>query len=287
MQPQSHMILNPGTLQLIDIAVMEDCAMGDATTETLISTNTIGDATIVSDEIGILAGIPIALEVFKRIDPSLTVKSILADGDSVKTGSEVATISGSLASILTAERTALNFIRKLSGIATQTSKFVEQVSGTNAKIVDTRKTTPGFRYLEKYAVRMGGGNNHRHNLADGILIKDNHLRALAKDGLSMEDVVRKAYKLSSHTIKVEVEVENIAQVESALHAGAEILLLDNMSNEDMETVVKMCQGKAVTEASGGISLARVLNIANTGVDIISIGALTHSAPSLDLSLDIT
>ena len=281
------MILNPDTLQLIDRAIMEDCSMGDATTETLIPGNTMGDATIVSDEVGILAGTPVALEVFKRVDSSLSVKSILTDGDSVKTGSEVATISGSLASILTAERTALNFIRKLSGIATQTSKFVEQVSGTDAKIVDTRKTTPGFRYLEKYAVRMGGGSNHRHNLADGILIKDNHLRALAKDGLSMEDVVRKAYKLSSHTIKVEVEVENIAQVESALHAGAEILLLDNMSNEDMETVVKMCQGKAVTEASGGISLARVLNIANTGVDIISIGALTHSAPSLDLSLDIT
>ena len=281
------MILNPATLQLIDSAIMEDCAMGDATTETLISANTIGNATIVSDESGILAGIPIALEVFKSIDSSLSVKSILADGDSVKTGSEVATINGSLASILTAERTALNFIRKLSGIATQTSKFVEQVSGTNTKIVDTRKTTPGFRYLEKYAVRMGGGNNHWHNLADGILIKDNHLRALAKDGLSMEDVVRKAYKLSSHTIKVEVEVENIDQVESALHAGAEILLLDNMSNEDMETAVKMCQGKAVTEASGGISLPRVLNIANTGVDIISIGAITHSAPSLDLSLDIT
>ena len=266
---------------------MEDCSMGDATTEALISSDTAGDAIIVSDEVGIVAGTPIALEVFKKIDPSLSVKSILTDGDTVVVGSEVATISGSLASILTAERTALNFIRKLSGIATQTSKFVRQVSGTNAKIVDTRKTTPGFRYLEKYAVRMGGGSNHRHNLADGILIKDNHFRALAKDGLSLEDVVRKAYKLSSHTIKVEVEVENVAQAESALHAGAEILLLDNMSNEDMEIVIEMCQGKAVTEASGGISLSRVRDIANTGVDIISIGALTHSAPSLDLSLDIT
>ena len=280
------MKITPDMESLIDLAIMEDYSTGDATTEALIPHEFEGRAAIVSDEDGILAGIDIALSVFQRMSPDLQTNPLISDGSILKNATRIAEITGPMGSILTAERTALNFLRKLSGVATETSKYVRAIEGTSAKIVDTRKTTPGFRSLQKYAVRMGGGFNHRQNLGDGILIKDNHLRTLEHHGLTLSDVVKKAYANAPHTIKVEVEVENISQVEEALDAGAEILLLDNMAPGKMAQAVNLCKGRAITEASGGINLSSVRAAAESGVNLISVGALTHSAPDLDLSLDI-
>ena len=280
------MKFNPNIESLIDLAIEEDYISGDATTDAIIDPQAQGIGTIVSDENGTLAGIEIALKVFSKIDSTLQFQQILSDGSKLNIGSEIASITGNLASILIAERTSLNFLRKLSGVATQTSKFVELVSHTKAKIVDTRKTTPGYRNLEKYAVRMGGGHNHRQNLSDGVLIKDNHLKILADQGLTISDVINKAQQNSSHTIKTEIEVENLDDLISAVESGADIILLDNMSVEMMRRAVDLCEGKVITEASGGINLTSVKAIAETGVNLISVGAITHSAPNLDLSLDI-
>lgn len=280
------MEITPGIESLVNLAIMEDYSSGDATTEALIPSEQAGHATIVSDEDGVLSGIDLALFVFLKFDKTLSTNTLVADGSELTKGTRIAEINGSLGSILTAERTALNFLRKLSGVATETSKYVAAVKGTRARIVDTRKTTPGFRSLQKYSVRMGGGFNHRQNLGDGILIKDNHIKTLSLKGLSLSEVVEKAHMNAPHTIKVEVEVENLEQVTECLDAGAEIILLDNMSPEIMKQAVKLCKGKAITEASGGINLHSVKSAAESGVDLISIGALTHSAPDLDLSLDI-
>ncbi|HIC48527.1 MAG TPA: carboxylating nicotinate-nucleotide diphosphorylase [Dehalococcoidia bacterium] len=272
--------------RLIELAIMEDYSAGDATTEALISPDIGGKATIVSDDSGVLAGLDIALEVFHKMAPDVKTERLLSDGDFLETGSRIANIQGPLGSILTTERTSLNFLRKLSGVATETSKYVKAIKGTSATIIDTRKTTPGFRSLQKYAVRMGGGTNHRQNLGDGILIKDNHIRTLALEGMSLKDVIKKAHANASHTIKIEVEVEDLAQVKEALESGAQIILLDNMTPSEMGKAVALCGGKAITEASGGINLSSVRAAAESGVDLISVGALTHSAPDLDLSLDI-
>ena len=280
------MKFNPNIESLIDLAIQEDYISGDATTEAIIDSEAQGTGIIVSDEKGILAGIEIALKVFSKIDPKLQFKTFISDGSNLDNGSEIASITGNLASILIAERTSLNFLRKLSGVATETSKFVDLVSHTKAKIVDTRKTTPGYRNLEKYAVRMGGGHNHRQNLSDGILIKDNHLKILENQGLNISDVLLKAKNNSSHTIKTEIEVENLDDLVAAINAGADIILLDNMPIEMMKKAVDLCGGKVITEASGGINLNTVKNIAETGVDLISVGAITHSADNLDLSFDI-
>jgi nicotinate-nucleotide pyrophosphorylase (carboxylating) len=269
---------------LIDLAIYEDYISGDPTTESLIDSSKTGAASIISDQEGILAGIDIALFVFSKMSSSISTKAILHDGVKLKKGSEIATIEGPLSSILTAERTALNFLQLISGVATETSKYVAEISGTKSKIVDTRKTVPGFRRLQKYAVRIGGGKNHRHNLSDGILIKDNHISAF---GGSIGSTIDAAKKNSSHTLKIEIEVETLTQVQEALDAKADIIMLDNMSTSMMSEAVKLCEGKAVTEASGGVTLSTVREIAETGVDIISIGAITHSAPNLDISLDIT
>ena len=280
------MKITPDMERLIELAIMEDYSAGDATTEALISPDIGGKATIVSDESGVLAGLDIAFEVFHKMAPDVKTERLLSDGDFLETGSRIANIQGPLGSILTTERTSLNFLRKLSGVATETSKYVNAIKGTNATIIDTRKTTPGFRSLQKYAVRMGGGTNHRQNLGDGILIKDNHIRTLALEGMSLKDVIKKAHANASHTIKIEVEVEDLAQVKEALESGAQIILLDNMTPNEMGKAVALCGGKAITEASGGINLSSVRAAAESGVDLISVGALTHSAPDLDLSLDI-
>ena len=280
------MIITPDIDKLIDLAIMEDYSSGDATTQSLIPPDLPGEATLVSDEAGILAGLDISLKVFTKIDGSISITNTIADGSRLDKGSQIATISGPLGSILTAERTSLNFLRKLSGVATETGKYVKEIAHTHARIVDTRKTTPGFRTLEKYAVRMGGGLNHRQNLSDGILIKDNHRQTLSKHGLDLKNVILKAISNASHTIKVEIEVETIADVKIALEAGAGIIMLDNMSLSDMASAVALCKDKAVTEASGGINLSSVKDVAETGVDLISVGAINHSAPNLDLSMDI-
>ena len=224
--------------------------------------------------------------MFRRLDPSLEVETVTEDGSRVAPGDKLAAVTGSVASMLKAERTALNFVQRLSGIATETSRYVDAVEGLHARIVDTRKTTPGLRKLEKYAVVTGGGQNHRRNLADGILIKDNHIEAMELQGMSIGDVVRRALDGAPHTIKVEIEVETIEQLEEVLDAGADLVLLDNMGVGQMATAVKVAAGRAVLEASGGITLDTVRAIAETGVDIISVGALTHSARALNVGLDM-
>lgn len=278
--------MTPDAEALIDRALSEDLSIGDPTTDILIPDDMRGQADFVAKEAGALAGVDVALAVCKRVDGSLAVEAFMRDGAALKPGDVIARVSGRMASILKAERTALNFIRRLSGIATLTAAYVRAVEGYPTRIVDTRKTTPGLRALEKYAVRMGGGHNHRQNLGDGILIKDNHIQALAGLGMSLGDVVRKANSEKSHTINVEVEVEDMAQVEEALAAGARLILLDNMDAEEMAAAVAVARGRAVTEASGNITLNTVRAAAAAGVDIISVGALTHSSGALDISLDL-
>ena len=280
------MLITPDILSTIDSALAEDVSMGDPTTDILIESSLKGRADMTAREPGILAGIEVVAAVFQRFDPSLNVEIVTQDGSKVAPDDQLATVAGSVASILKAERTALNFVQRLSGIATETSRYVEAVEGLSARIVDTRKTTPGLRKLEKYAVVMGGGQNHRRNLADGILIKDNHIEAMELQGVGIGDVVRRALAGAPHTIKVEIEVETIEQLEDVLDAGADLVLLDNMRVDQMATAVKVAAGRAVLEASGGITLDTVRAIAETGVDIISVGALTHSARALNVGLDM-
>jgi len=282
--------VSPEIEALIDRALAEDLSIGDPTTEALIPPDMQGRACIVAKADGVVAGVDVALAVFSRWDPSLTTRAIVPDGTQVVAidveRSQVAEVEGNVASILMAERTALNFVQRLSGIATQTRRYVDEVTGHRARIVDTRKTTPGLRTLEKYAVRVGGGRNHRRSLGDGILIKDNHIEALRSSGAGIAQAVERARANASHTINIEVEVEDPDQVAEALEAGAGILLLDNMSVKEMAEAVRLARGKAVTEASGGITLANVREVAATGVDIISVGGLTHSLKALDLSLEL-
>jgi len=272
--------------KIIDSALAEDLGSGDLTTELLIPSELRGRASIVVRGEGVLAGIGVAAEVFRRVDPLLQFRGLVFDGSKVHPGDVAATIEGSAASILKAERTALNFLQHLSGIATETARYVEAVSGLGTKIYDTRKTIPGLRPLEKYAVRVGGGYNHRQSLGDGILIKDNHLAALHPQGIGLGEVVEKARRAAPHTLNIEVEVQNIDEARQALDAGAETIMVDNMNLEDMRYVVQLCQGRALIEASGGITLENVRAVAETGVDLISIGALTHSAKALDIGLEL-
>ena len=280
-----HIRIPPDAEAIIDRAIAEDLLIGDPTTDILIPPDMRGSAEFVAKEPGVLAGIAVAAAVFTRIDPSVTADIRIQDGSRLNPNDRIAAVSGSMQSILKAERTALNFVRRLSGIASETAAYVRAVKGCPVRIVDTRKTTPGLRSLEKAAVRAGGGHNHRQNLGDGILIKDNHIQALAARGMSLADIVRKANTEKSHTINVEVEVENLDQANEALDAGAKILLLDNMPPNEMAAAVQAAKGRAVIEASGNITLSSVRAAAEAGVDIISVGALTHSAPALDISLD--
>jgi len=271
---------------IVNNAIAEDLASGDVTTEALIRPALEGRASILVKKDGVLAGIDVAKEVFRQVDSSLRFKALVRDGARVRKGQVVTTIQGKVASILKAERTALNFLQHLSGIATETARYVDAVSGTTAVVTDTRKTIPGLRLLEKYAVRAGGGHNHRLNLGDGILIKDNHLAALGSSGVELGQAVKKARKSAPSKMKVEVEVESVGQAREALSAGADIIMLDNMKLQDMRRVVKMVKGRALLEASGGITLDNVRSVAETGVDLISVGALTHSAKALDISLEL-
>ncbi len=278
--------LPPEVLNLIDSALTEDQAFNDPTTQTLVPTTVIGSGMLRAKADGVLAGGHVASAVFHRIDPQLEVELLLEEGALLQPGQDIASVYGPAASILRAERTALNFIQRMSGIATATNHYVRAVADTHARIVDTRKTAPGHRYLDKYSVRMGGGHNHRLNLADGILIKDNHLEARASLEEPLGAVVRRAISLASHTIRVEVEVESLDQVREAVDAGAHIIMLDNMDVPTMREAVGIIAGRASIEASGGITLATVREIAETGVDLISVGGLTHSPDALDISLDL-
>jgi len=272
--------------EIIDRALVEDLGKGDVTTEALIPADRRGTGVIVAKKEGILAGINVAKQVFQRVDPELTVEVLLEDGAGVKPGSKLADVSGSIASILKAERVALNFLQRLSGIASETSNYVEAVRGLPARIMDTRKTAPGLRSLEKHAVKVGGGDNHRMSLGDGILIKDNHLAALRSQGLSIKEIVARARQNSPQRMPIEVEVGTVSEALEAVEAGADTVMLDNMNLEDMRKAVKSIHGRALIEASGGITLDNVRAVAETGVDLISIGALTHSARALDISLEL-
>ena len=271
--------------RVVDAALAEDLFGGDVTTDALIPRHMEASARFVPRAIGVIAGLDVARAVFARVDASLRFTPHLVDGDVVEGGETVAIVSGNLASILRAERVALNFMQRMSGIASLTAKFVEAVSGTGAIIVDTRKTAPGLRSLDKAAVVAGGGRNHRRNLSDGVLIKDNHVAALQAEGMSLQQIIRRARAQAPHTVKIEVEVESLDEVPAAIEGGADIIMLDNMTLESMRSAVEMCRGKCLTEASGMVSLETVREIAGTGVDMISIGALTHSVKALDIGLD--
>ncbi len=271
--------------ETIDRALTEDCAWGDVTTQALIPHDAAGKATVMAKSPGVLAGLEVARTVFERVDHSLTFRALLTDGDRLLPGAGIAVVEGRVASIIRGERVALNFLQRLSGIATETSRYVEAVSGTGARIVDTRKTTPGLRFLEKYAVRAGGGHNHRVHLGDGVLVKDNHLAALRARGVGLKEAVALARERAPHTLKIEVEVTSVDEAAEAVEAGADIVMLDNMTVEDMRRAVDCVKGRVLLEASGGITLSNVRAIADTGVDLISVGALTHSVKALDISLE--
>ena len=279
-------LITPEIEAIIDRALAEDLSTGDPTTEALIPSELQGRGELLAKAVGVLAGIDVALAVFNRVDRSVETKALLQDGSTLQAGDVVATVDGRLSSILRAERTALNFLQRLSGISTETNNYVQAVARYRTRIIDTRKTTPGLRTLEKYAIRVGGGFNHRRNLGDGVLIKDNHIQALHNEGLDLGEIIAKARDRASHTLKVEVEVEDLEQVKEALEAGTDILMLDNMGLREMSEAVELARGKAVTEASGGINWDTLCSVAATGVDLISVGALTHSVRSLDMSLDL-
>jgi nicotinate-nucleotide pyrophosphorylase (carboxylating) len=267
---------------LVTFALAEDLGSGDLTTRLLFPKTIKAEAVIRAKQEAVLAGLPVAEAVFKNVDPKLKFKSLVQDGDRVPSGTELARIVGDGRSLLKGERVALNFLQRLSGIASLTAQFVEMVRGTKATILDTRKTTPGLRELEKYAVRMGGGRNHRMNLSDGILIKDNHI-ALAG---SLKRAVQETHRKAPRGMKVEVEATNLKEVEDALSGKADVILLDNMTIPQLEEAVSLINGRALTEVSGGVRLNTVREIAAAGVDFVSIGALTHSALAVDLSMDI-
>ena len=276
----------PDVYALIDAAVAEDQTFNDPTTQAVVPPEIRGTGMLRAKAVGVLAGVEVAIAVFQRVDPTLEVKAILEDGAPLSPGDDIAVVRGSAAGILRAERIALNFMQRMSGIASDTNRYVRAVAGLNARIVDTRKTVPGHRYLDKYSVRMGGGYNHRLNLADGILIKDNHIQANRFREMGLKDVIQLALASASHTIKVEVEVETMEQVAEALEAGAHIIMLDNMSVPEMADATLVIGDQAIVEASGGITYDTVRAVAETGVDLISIGGLTHSVDALDISLDL-
>jgi nicotinate-nucleotide pyrophosphorylase (carboxylating) len=276
----------PQIEDLIDRALEEDLASGDITTDSLIPPHAKGKANFLSKSTGIVAGLELAGMVFLKVDPFLKFSILVADGATVKQNDVLASVSGNVADILKAERTALNFIQHLSGVATLTARYVELVKGLPVKILDTRKTVPGLRILEKYAVSVGGGTNHRLGLGDMVLIKDNHVAILRKGGLGIQEIIRQARSKSARNIKIEIETSNPEDALAAANAGADVIMLDNMRLDDMRRAVELIKHKAILEASGGVNLDTVRAIAETGVDWISVGALTHSARALDISLEL-
>ena len=266
-------------------ALAEDLGWGDVTTQALVDPTVQARGVVAFREAGVVAGLPVAAAVFAVLDPAVRWQSHRADGDAVATGTSVAEISGPAASLLTGERLALNYLQRLSGIATLTARYVQELEGTGARLVDTRKTTPGLRSLEKYAVRCGGGSNHRHGLSDGVLVKDNHIAILGRQGVSLQAAVARARAAAPHGLRVEVEVDRLDQIEDVIAGGADIVLLDNMPASVLAEAVRLVAGRALTEASGGINLVHARACAEAGVDLISVGALTHSARALDIGLD--
>lgn len=264
----------------------EDLGAGDVTTDLLVPADAIVTGRMEARTAGVICGLALARAVFHELAPSLDVELRAADGDAVEAGATVLTVRGAARAILSGERVALNYVGRLSGIASLTRAYVDAVAGTGARIVDTRKTTPGLRVLEKYAVRCGGGHNHRFGLSDGFMLKDNHRAALRAAGLELAEAVRSARDRLGHNVAITIEVDDVEQVADALEAGADAILLDNMTPEQLALAVRQVDGEALTEASGGVTLASVRAAAESGVDLISVGALTHSAPALDVALDL-
>lgn len=266
--------------RLIEHALLEDIHTGDITTQAVVPGKRPASARLIAKEELVQAGLFVAERVFKRLSADVVFTACLPEGARAVKGEILATLQGNAADLLMGERVALNLLQRLSGIATLTSRYVAAVQGTKARVVDTRKTTPGLRELEKYAVRVGGGINHRTGLYDGILIKENHIAAAG----GIAEAIRRARAYIPHTLKIEIETETLGQVNEALGAGADIIMLDNMSLDDMRTAVTVIAGRALVEASGGVNLESVRAIAETGVDIISVGALTHSPRAMDISM---
>ena len=268
--------------KIIEQALLEDIGTGDITSESIVPYGLKAKGIIKTSEEGVVAGLNIACLVFRKLDSEIIFQEKIKDGTKVARGKVLAEITGPARTILKGERVALNFLQRMSGIATITSKFCQEVKDLPVRIFDTRKTTPGLRILEKYAVRMGGGHNHRFGLYDAVLIKDNHIAVAG----GIKSAVNSVRKQISHTVKIEVEVENLSQLEEALKMQVDIIMLDNMDLDTMKESVKMAKGKSIIEVSGGISLEKVREIAQIGVDLISVGALTHSVKSLDISMEI-
>lgn len=277
-----HSSLLSSARPLIERALGEDVGPSDRTSEVTIPPDVQGSATIVAKAEGVICGLPIAQAVFRHVDAHIAFSPSVQDGEPVAAGDAVAEVRGPVRGILTGERTALNFLARLSGVATLTSRFVDAVANYPAIVLDTRKTTPGWRVLEKYAVRCGGGRNHRMGLFDMVLIKDNHIACVG----SLAEAVRRV-RAAGVDLPVEVEVRSLAELEEALDLGVDRVLLDNMDMPTLRRAVALAKGEAFLEASGGVNLARATKVAATGVDAISIGALTHSAPAFDLSLELT
>jgi nicotinate-nucleotide pyrophosphorylase (carboxylating) len=275
----------PAVRRLIDLALEEDLGRGDVTTAAVVGENAAVTADLVARQPLVLAGLGVCTAVFQRVDPTIGATELARDGEPIVAGTTVARYRGRATSVLAAERTALNFVQRLSGVATLARAFVIAAAGTDLRITDTRKTTPGFRLLEKYAVRMGGASNHRFDLGSGVLIKDNHVAVAG----GVSQAVARVRGQVPHGLKIEVEVDSLAQLEEALAANADIILLDNFSPADLEWAVarvKRQSPRPLLEVSGGVTLERIPELAGAGIDLVSAGALTHSAPAVDLALDI-
>jgi nicotinate-nucleotide pyrophosphorylase (carboxylating) len=280
------MLSNQIIEEVVQRALNEDAPWGDVTSEHLIPATATATAELAAREAGVFSGADVFAAAFLLTDPSLDVQLFLEDGDSFVAGQELGVVTGSARSVLTAERIGLNFVQRMSGIATLTAKYVEAVAGTKARIVDTRKTTPGLRAFERHAVVSGGGRNHRFSLSDAVMAKDNHLAILTAGGKDLTTELRRVKYELPHTMKLEVEVDRLDQIPPVLAAGVDIIMLDNFNLDDLRAGVALIDGKAIVEASGGVNLETVAAIAATGVDVISVGALTHSARALDLGLDV-
>jgi len=271
---------------VVRAALTEDAPYGDLTSETLIPAYAIATARLVSREPGVFSGGAVFAAAMTATDPLIAISVLVDDGGHFDAGDVLATVVGPARAVLQAERVALNFTQRMSGIATETARYVAETAGTRARIVDTRKTTPGLRQFERHAVRSGGGHNHRFSLSDAVMAKDNHLAILTADGQDLTEALVGLRERLSHTTHLEVEVDRLDQIEAVIAAGVDTIMLDNFTLHELAEGVRLVGGRAIVEASGGVSLATVGDIARTGVDIISVGALTHSVRSLDLGLDI-
>ncbi|HMQ31260.1 MAG TPA: carboxylating nicotinate-nucleotide diphosphorylase [Chloroflexaceae bacterium] len=279
--------LSPDVIRdVVARALAEDVGAGDLTTLAAVPAEARAEAAFVFREAGVVCGLPVARAGFAAADPGLTLEARVEEGARVERGAVVATVAGPARGLLTGERVALNLLQRMSGVATLAARYVEAVAGTGARILDTRKTTPGLRALEKYAVRVGGATNHRYGLYDGVMLKDNHLAILAAQGLGLAEAIGRARAAVGPMVAVEVEVESVEQAAAAAAAGADMILLDNMPPAQLRAAVAAVAGRARTEASGGITLETIRAVAEAGVDFISVGALTHSARALDIGLDI-